>query len=243
MYPFFLYLVNHLKKINLVQIFRIGLFLNLLKCIMLLISGEKIVNYIILFGVIDSLGDAFYYYSQQLLIKRLNTNNNFKRYFTVNYIMKSILGITIPSIFGLCITKNSYELTFVILTICTFMSFIISFTLKGVNFEHSKIDLKRFKEKIRNNNEAKIMKLLSIRTFARALSSYGVLSTLITIITYMVVESEFSLGNISSIMTIISMFVIFLIGKFISKKTISKSFLPLSIFHNDCYIYNDIWKY
>ena len=228
-YPIFFYLVNSLKKMNLMNLFRIGLFINFIKCIILLIVGEKIVKYIVLFGILNSLGDAFYYYSQQILIKRLNSENNFKRYFTINDILKSALGIIIPIMCGYCITNGSYSMVFIILSLCAFLSLLNSFTIKGHNLEHQKIDVKCFIDKIKESNQTQIMKILSIKTFLRGISSYGVLSTLITIITFLIVKNEFSLGNINSFITIISMVIIYILGKYVSKKSFSKSFIPIAI--------------
>ena len=229
-YPIILYMINHIfTKINLVKIFRMGLFVNLLKCIILLLTGDKIVNYIIMFGIIDAIGDALYYYAQQILIKRINKDGKFEKYFTANYIIKSTFGIIMPVIFGYCITSNSYMLAFGVLSIFTLFSLLMSFTLKIDCLEHQKINIKKFKESIKINNQSKMMNLIACKTFVRGLSSYGVLSTLITILTYMIVENEFSLGNISSFITVISMVIIYILGKYVNKKKLSKSFVPLAV--------------
>lgn len=228
-YTIFFYLVNRLRKIDLVKLLRIGLFINLIKCIVLLLSGEKIVNYIIIFAMLDSLGNAFYYYSQTILVKRLNDDNNFTRYFTINNILQSVLSITIPVIFGYCITNNSYRIVFIILIIFTSISFIFSFLIKGYNLKHSKINLKKFYSGIKKRNQTKVMALMSLRVFFRSLSSSGVLSTLLTIITFFVVSNELSLGSISSFITIISTIVIYVLNNYVKKETMTKMFLPIAI--------------
>ena len=73
-----LLIVNRLQKLNLVSMFRIGIFSNLMQCIVLLIVGEKISNYIIPFAIFASIGNAFYYYPEQILIKRVNKEGNFQ---------------------------------------------------------------------------------------------------------------------------------------------------------------------
>ncbi len=66
-----LLMVNRLQKLNLVSMFRIGIFLNLMQCIILLVIGEDISSYIISFAIFASIGNAFYYYPQQIFIKRV----------------------------------------------------------------------------------------------------------------------------------------------------------------------------
>lgn len=228
-YPMFFFLANKLTKINLVKLFRVGLFINLIKCVTLLISGNRIVEYILLFGILDAVGDAFYYYPQQILIKRLNKTNNFRQYFTINDILKSALGIIMPMLFGYCITSNSYSLVFGILIIFTLISFLMSFSIKEYNLKHGKINLKEFFHSLKEKNDIKMMRLMTLRTFARGLSSFGVLSTLITILTFLIAGNELSLGNINSFITILSMIVIYLLNKCVSKQKLSKWYIPISI--------------
>ncbi len=224
-----LLLVNKLRKTNLVSMFRIGIFLNLAQCIILLIAGDKISNYIIPFAVFASTGNAFYYYPQQILIKRVNKESNFQNYITKDQILKYTINILLPIILGYCISKNSYSLAFIILILLISISFIFSLFITKINLEHGEINLKRFFKKINNKENRELMRLMNLRTMFRGLSSFGVLSTLITIITFMVVKEELSLGSISSFITIISILVIYCINKFVKKEKLANVYIPLSV--------------
>lgn len=224
-----LLIVNKLQKVNLVSMFRVGIFLNLMQCIILLIVGEQISNYIILFAIFASIGNAFYYYPEQILIKRVNKEGNFQNYITKDQILKYSINIILPIILGYCISKNSYELAFIVLIVLISISFVFSLFIKGFDLKHGKINLKKFFENINNNGNKKLMTLLSFRTLFRGLSSFGVLSTLITIITFFVVSTELSLGSISSFITVISILVIYCINKYVKRENLSKVFIPMSI--------------
>jgi MFS transporter, YQGE family, putative transporter len=224
-----LLIVNKLQKVNLVSMFRVGIFLNLMQCIILLIVGEQISNYIIPFAIFASIGNAFYYYPEQILIKRVNKEGNFQNYITKDQILKYSINIILPIILGYCISKNSYELAFIVLIVLISISFVFSLFIKGFDLKHGKINLKKFFENINNNGNKKLMTLLSFRTLFRGLSSFGVLSTLITIITFLVVSTELSLGSISSFITVISILVIYCINKYVKRENLSKVFIPMSI--------------
>ncbi len=224
-----LLIVNRLQKMNLVYMFRIGIFLNLMQCIILLIAGEQISNYIIEFAIFASIGNAFYYYPEQILIKRVNTEDNFQNYITKDQILKYAISIILPVLLGYCISKNSYSIAFIILITLIAISFIFSLFIKGFDLKHGKINLRKFFVKINKNGNERLMNLLSIRTLLRGLSSFGVLSTLITIITFLIVSTELSLGNISSFITVISIVVVYSINKFIKRDKLSKIFIPMSI--------------
>ncbi len=224
-----LIIVNRLQKLNLVSMFRIGIFLSLMQCILLLIVGEKISNFIILFAIFASIGNAFYYYPEQILIKRVNREDDFQNYITKDQILKYTISIILPFVLGYCISKNSYELAFSVLIVVILICFIFSLFIKEIDLKHEKINLKRFFTNINKNGNRKIITLLSFRTLFRGLSSFGVLSTLITIMTFLVVSTELSLGSISSFITIISILVIYCTNKFIKKENLYKLFIPLSI--------------
>ncbi len=222
-----LLVVNRLQKMNLVTMFRIGIFLNLMQCIILLIAGEQISNYIIAFAIFASIGNAFYYYPEQILIKRVNIEENFQNYITKDQIIKYTINIILPILLGYCISKSSYELAFVVLMVLIAISFIFSLLIKGLDLKHEKIDLEKFFSNTDKNK--KLITLLSFRTLFRGLSSFGVLSTLITIITFLVVSTELSLGGINSFITVISILVLYCINKFMKIETLSKIFIPISI--------------
>lgn len=223
-----LLIVNKMQKMNLVLMFRIGIFLNLMQCIILLIVGENISNYIIPFAIFASIGNAFYYYPEQILIKRVNKTNNFQSYITKDQILKYTISIVLPILLGYCISKNSYKLAFIILIALIFISFVFSIFIKEIEVKHDKINLKQFFININKTGNKKLIKLLSYRTIFRGLSSFGVLSTLISIITFLVVSTEFSLGSISSFITIISILTIYFINKFVKRKSLTKAFVPIA---------------
>ena len=162
-----LLLVNRLKKLNLVSMFRIGIFLNLMQCVILLIVGESIANYIIPFAIFASIGNAFYYYPEQILIKRVNKDGNFQNYITKDQILKYTISIILPIVLGYCISKNSYELAFIVLIVLISISFIFSLFIKGFDLNHGRINLKKFFGNINNKENKKLMTLLSFRTLFR----------------------------------------------------------------------------
>ena len=221
--------VNKIQKMNLVVMFRIGIFLNLMQCIILLILGENISNYIIPFAVFASIGNAFYYYPEQILIKRVNKEDNFQNYITKDQILKYTINILLPIILGYCISKDSYSLAFIVLIVLISISFIFSLLIKGIEIKHGRINLKTFFANISSRGNKKLMKIMSFRTLFRGLSSFGVLATLISIITFFVVTTELSLGSISSFITVISIITIYLLNKFVKRKSLAKAFIPIAI--------------
>lgn len=228
-YFLFLFIVNRINKLNLLNMFKIGLFLSVMQCVLLLIMQENINNYIIEFALFCAIGNAFYYYPEQLLIKRVNKLENYKNYVTKDITIKYSIEIFIPIILGFCITYSSYTLAFIILFIISLIGFIFSLNIKDIKIDHAKFNIKKFYNKIKNNGDIKLFKWSIIRVIFRGLSSFGVLATLISLITYLVVKTEFSLGSINGLITIVSIIIITIINNYISKKTMNKIFMPAAI--------------
>ncbi len=225
----FFYLVNKIQKRNLMQLLRIGMFLTLVQCLILLITGETITKYIIPFAIFSSIANAFYYYPHPLIVKILNKQSNFQKYCTYDRVSKDIIGILFPTIFGVMISAKSYSLVFLLLLAVTFISFILSFKLANVEFAHQPIDLHKLYKNLKTNQKLNVIRLMSKRSFFRGLSSFGVLSTLITILTYLTVKTEASVGWISSLITIIGAITVFLVNKYFSRKMLANTFIPLAI--------------
>ena len=105
--------------------FRIGIFLNLAQCIILLIAGDKISNYIIPFAVFASIGNAFYYYPQQILIKRVNKESNFQNYITKDQLIN--VSRSIGYVILIIISKIGFNLNIIACLIVAFTLVYIAF--------------------------------------------------------------------------------------------------------------------
>lgn len=207
------------------MIFRIGIFLNLLNCFFLLLIGENIVNYIIIFAIINAIANLFYYYPEQLLINRINSEDSVSNYISNDNLLSYLINVIFPIIFGYTIVKNSYDLVFIILIIIMTISLITSLFIKNINVKNKEINLKRFLK----NNDKKLIHILSLRDLVGTFATTGALSILITVLTYIITKSEFSLGNISGLITLISILVVFIVKKSSNKPKFYKIFVPMSI--------------
>lgn len=231
-YVLFFYLINRCIKSDLIKLFRTGIFFNLIQCLCLLLAKEKVADHIIEFAILTSIANAFYCYPQQILIKRVNEKTNFRKYFTISNMLENLITIVFPIILGFLITRESYGIVFLLLSIITFISFILSFAIKIDAVNLDKIDIKKFLDKIKERGKQDSIKAMTIRSVLRSLSSFGVIQILIVLLTYMTVSSELSLGGIKSFITIISILVIYGINKLVKREKLNKLFMPTAIIQN-----------
>ena len=84
---------------------------------------------------------------------------------------------------------------------------------------------------LEKHNSMRVIKLMSIRTLFRGLSSFGVLSTLMTLLAFITLKTESKLGNLTGIITFIGIISLYLFSKKIPRKKQIKYYIPLSIIH------------
>lgn len=228
----FFNLVNKFRKISLMNILRIGIFFSLVECLLLIILGFNISKYIIPFAIFTSFVNALYYYPQPLITNALTNKNNKNKYCTWDRIINDSIGVLFPIIFGFIISVKSYRYIFIILTIISLIAFAYSFFIKTKNINCERINLKNMFKSLEKHNSMRVIKLMSIRTLFRGLSSFGVLSTLMTLLAFITLKTESKLGNLTGIITFIGIISLYLFSKKIPRKKQIKYYIPLSIIHS-----------
>lgn len=221
--------VNKFRKVSLMNILRIGIFFSLLECLILLILGASISKYIIPFAMFTSFVNALYYYPQPLITNALTNKDNKNKYCAYDRIINDSIGVFFPIIFGFIISVKSYSYIFMILSIISFIAFLYSFTIKTKNINCERINLKKMFESLKKNNSLQIIKLMSIRSFFRGLSSFGVLSTLMTLLAFLTLKTESKLGNLTGIITLIGIVVLYLFNNKISREKQRKYYIPMAV--------------
>lgn len=124
-------------------------------------------------------------------------------------------AIFFPVLFGVILTKYSYILVFGILSIIAIISFALSFTIKDVEINCQRINLK---ESIKKVKSKKSLAYSGLEKILDGLTNGGVIQMLTTLIIFCKFEDEAFMGSISSIVSIICIMV-----AMISKKKINKN--------------------
>lgn len=226
---FFFNILNKVRKITLMQMLRIGMFFSLIECAILLVLGSNITKYIIPFAIFTSLVNALYYYPQPLITSKITTKDNKGKYCSWDRIINDAIGVVAPTIFGFIISVKSYNYVFIFLIVVTLIAFIYSFKMKEQDIRCSRINLKKLFKSLKEHNSTKVIKLMTIRSFFRGLSSFGVLTTLITILTYLTVKTESSLGNITGIITFIGIIVLYFVNNKLTRNAQRKLYIPMAV--------------
>lgn len=212
------------KPDRVIKIYRFSLFTNLMVSLTLLISKENIVNYIYLFALFYAFSQCLYWTSYEIIIYDINNKENFNKYFTYDSVLYNITALIFPTLFGSIIENYSYYTVFIILFVITIISFVLSFTIQNISINCNPI---RIKKSIKSIKDKKLFRLLGFQSICDGLTNGGVIQLLSTLILYNNISSEGNIGFLSSIISLICIFIAIIAQKKINYTNYPKIVLPV----------------
>ncbi len=208
-----------LKKYNIANIYRIGIFLKCIFVIIIVFLKQNIQNYIVFIAFILGVSETTYWGPCDNLVGYVTNNKNRIKYTANKKIIRSIVKIVMPLILGTSIELLSFYKVSGYIMILAIIQVLISLRIKVENENKEKFNLTGFLKEIKNNQKNKRLKVIY-----KASILYGVLlniiPTLITIIIIMTFKTNFQLGVLNTIFSICSMLSLYIFKKFYKKRNI-----------------------
>jgi len=190
--------------------------------ILLIIFQEKIVKYIYLFKLLQTMASIFYAAPYELMIIGSNTNKTMSSYLANLTILENITAILTPVFSGFIIDKFSYNLFFIILALQTLLIIGVSFNIKDFTISDKKLEIKKFWQVAKSKKHIRdIYKCM----FFRRISSQGAMTELLPIILFLRLGKELEFGTYNSLFAIISILSLQILKK-VNKKNTQKKFYP-----------------
>ena len=81
---------------NVIKLYRVSLFANLVTVSILLILKENIVDYIYIFALLQSFAISLYYATYENITCDINKNNSYKKYFSVDSLLSNFYSFNTP---------------------------------------------------------------------------------------------------------------------------------------------------
>ena len=209
------------------QVFRIGMIAKFVQLIILTILGEKIINYIWLVAIISGISTITWYFPLNLFSSTLVAHKEKKEYIVYKTMISNIISVVLPVLFGTFISKDSFERTTIIVLILSFIQIIFSFSLKYEKKpETYKFKLvETFKKLIKNKNVVELFKAELIL----GMTYEGALNTCVTLLIIMAFGHDFSLGVVTSIISVLSIFSAYICKRFINLNNLFKAIVISSV--------------
>jgi len=216
----FLICAKTIKNKSQLGIFRSGIVLYCVYILIVALLKEKIITYYALLGFFYGIVQGLFWVAGHTLINEY-TSNVENSFISIKSILSKILKIFFPLIFGVSIELTSFSYTARIVLILSLIQFSFSLLIKDKEKINKKeYNLKEFINYIKDNKKFKSVYKLSM---CDGIVHY-LLETLITILIVMTFKTTISLGVLTTIFSICSMFSVYIFQyKFKSNKRILKT--------------------
>lgn len=194
------------------QIFRIGMISKFIQLVILILLGDNVVNYIWVLAVIAGFSMETWSFPLNLFSSKLISNNEKKNFVVYKTVLTNLSKVLIPFLLGSIISMKSFETTAIIILILSFIQILLSFKLKFIrtNSENKKLNLIKEINLIKTNKKVKRYFMMK---FFKGMAYEGALDTAVTLLIIISFNSDFSLGIITSIISLLAM-----ISSYIYKK-------------------------
>ena len=189
------------------QIFRIGMISKFIQLVILILLGD-----IWILAVIAGFSMETWSFPLNLFSSKLISNNEKKNFVVYKTVLTNLSKVLIPFLLGSIISMKSFETTAIIILILSFIQILLSFKLKFIrtNSENKKLNLIKEINLIKTNKKVKRYFMMK---FFKGMAYEGALDTAVTLLIIISFNSDFSLGIITSIISLLAM-----ISSYIYKK-------------------------
>lgn len=215
---------NYIKKKDKIKLYRFGTIIKSLYIFMIIIMGEKIINFVYLIGIMYGISTATTGFPLNMMESECITSKERTKYIGLSSVFTEIISFVVPIILGAYITLKSYRVAAIIILVFSIFKIINSFNIKNKNIQTSNIRIKDFINELRKD---KILKKLYVIEFLKGINRYGVMSLVVSLLIIYNTKNEFELGWISSLLSLCTILTMYIFAKFY-KDNYKKSILCFS---------------
>ena len=215
-------------KSNRVSFLRVGVFVNACFLVAIVFWGEVIAQWIVLAGAICGISNAFYYSSYNVMKNELVDRIFMKKYSIISTVITNAINIIVPTVLGFVIDKSSYSTIAIYIVAIIIVQFIISFFIKAKKPEDSKLEIRKFLKYLKANPDAwhKVKYTYYNGMLAGIKTTYKIVIIILTIFAF---KTNFSLGVLSSVFSLVTIFLLLLYRKIEHKPNVKKLAIYLTI--------------
>lgn len=203
-----------IKRKNKVILYRFGIFIKSLYICLIIVLGDKIINYVYIIGIMYGISTATTGFPFNMIESENISIKERSKYIGYASVATEITSLIIPILLGAYITITSYEISAILILIFSILKLILSFKIKNKNVQTQKVNLKDFFNIFKKDTTLK--KLYTIEFF-KGINRYGVMSLVVSLLIIYNTSNEFELGSWSSLFSLFTIIAMYLFGKHYNK--------------------------
>lgn len=206
---------NIIKCKDKVKLFRFGTFVKSIYIFMIMLLGEKIVNYVYIIGIMYGISTATTGFPYNMIESENIPNKERSKYLGFSSVATEIISLIVPIFLGAYITFESYQVAAVLIFTFSIIKLILSFKIKNKNVQNSKVNLKNFYSIWSKDS---ILKKLYAIEFFKGFNRYGVMSLVVSLLIIYQSNNELELGSWTSLFSLFTIILMYLFGRFYKNK-------------------------
>lgn len=208
------WVANIIKRKNKVKLYRFGTIIKSIYIFIIMILGEKIVNYIYLIGIMYGISTATTGFPYNMIESESVSSRERSKYIGYATVATEIISLIIPILLGAYITFKSYQIAAILIFVFSILKVILSFKIKNINVQNDKVNLKEFYNIFKKDSTLK--KLYAIEFF-KGINIYGVMSLVVSLLIIYQTNNELELGSWTSLFSLSTIISMYLFGKYYKK--------------------------
>ncbi len=183
--------------------FRIGVFINFIYILVIVLLKESIIDNLYLIALLHGISSSAYFVPFNKISVEKVSNSERTDFTILSRIVNLGISVIFPIILGTSITLTNFHYTTFIILILSFIQIILTFYIKPlIPSNKKKFSFKRVFNIIKKSKDAKLI-LLNEFLFGFHLSD-GAFNVLITVIIIQSFKTNFNLGILTSVSTLLA---------------------------------------
>lgn len=219
------FVANIIKKKDKVKLYRFGTLVKSIYIFMIIILGEKIVNYVYIIGIMYGISTATTGFPYNMIESENVSNKERSKYIGFAAVATEITSLIIPVLLGAYITFESYQVAAILIFVFSILKLMLTFKIKNKNVQSKSVNLKEFCKFF--SKDSTLKKLYAIE-FLKGINRYGVMSLVVSLLIIYQSSNEFELGGWTSLFSLFTIIAMYLFGKYY-KNTQKRKILIFSL--------------
>lgn len=215
-------LIDYIKRKNKIHLYRFGTFIKGLFILLIIILGDRIIEYVWLIGICYGISTATTGFPLNMIESELVEIKERSKYLGYRSAIGEITKIVVPIFLGAYITFTSYQIAAILILLFVLIKIFISFFIENKYVENTTVDLKKFWKEMKAHKEYPIGKIYMIE-FLKGITVNGVLDLIISLLIIYQFETELNLGIWTSIFSICMVVTMMLFAKYYNKNKANRT--------------------
>jgi len=204
------------------QIFIIGMISKFVQLVVLIFLSNNIEQYIYLFAIIAGFSMATWSFPLNLFSSKLVLNSEKRIFIGYKIILNNLVKVLLPFLLGTLISTQSFKITAIIILLLSLVQILLSFKINFKSINNDKKEKLNLMGEINHIKSNKNLQRFYRMKFFKGMAYEGALDTALTLLIVISFTTQFSLGVITSITSLLAILSSYICERIETKEKLKK---------------------